>query len=293
MPCSAVTLSLATICAVISVALLAIAFSTDNWLRIDVKRDKLKSRLDESSSITPTELETKELYFTRTKGLFRVCFPNERPSKTPLYLSPVETYCRNIGYYIPDDNDVVSEFSNDEVIKLHMSRGMIALFILSFLFVFIAFWTGVSGCWRRSSGNITSTAILMLVACLLSSGGMGLWHGVEYYETEKLTGDQYYKDWPNELKSSSTLSLDWSFYISWLSVGFSLISAILFATAASCLYKENDNMYQQQQYLMTVHPSKQGGYAYAPAAGYGHGYVAAYPPMGHGQVAAGSYPYSY
>jgi len=151
----------------------------------------------------------------------------------------------------------------------------------------------VSGCWRRSSGNITSTAILMLVACLLSSGGMGLWHGVEYYETEKLTGDQYYKDWPNELKSSSTLTLDWSFYLSWLSVGFSLISAILFATAASCLYKENDSMYQQQQYLMTVHPSKQGGYAYAPAAGYGHGYVAAYPPMGHGQVPAGSYPYSY
>jgi len=45
MPCSAVTLSLATICAVISVALLAIAFSTDNWLRIDVKRDKLKVRI--------------------------------------------------------------------------------------------------------------------------------------------------------------------------------------------------------------------------------------------------------
>lgn len=42
-----------------------------------------------------------------------------------------------------------------------------------------------------------------------------------------------------------------------------------------------------------VHPSKQGGYAYAPAAGYGHGYVAAYPSMGHGQVPAASYPYSY
>jgi hypothetical protein len=26
---------------------------------------------------------------------------------------------------------------------------------------------------------------------------MGLWHGVEYYETEKLTGEEYYKDWPN------------------------------------------------------------------------------------------------
>jgi len=44
MPCSAVTLSLATIAGVVSVALLAIAFSTDNWIRIDVKRGRLRVR---------------------------------------------------------------------------------------------------------------------------------------------------------------------------------------------------------------------------------------------------------
>lgn len=44
MPCSAYTLSLATIAAVISVALLAIAFSTDNWSRITVERIKLEVR---------------------------------------------------------------------------------------------------------------------------------------------------------------------------------------------------------------------------------------------------------
>lgn len=38
MPCSAITLSLATICAVVSVALLAIAFGTDNWQYIKVDR---------------------------------------------------------------------------------------------------------------------------------------------------------------------------------------------------------------------------------------------------------------
>jgi len=46
-----------------------------------------------------------------------------------------------------------------------MGRAMIALFIISFFFDFIAFWTGVVGCWRRGVGNITSTAILMLLAC--------------------------------------------------------------------------------------------------------------------------------
>lgn len=42
MPCSAVTLSLATISAIVAVALLAIAFSTDNWLYTEVKRGKIE-----------------------------------------------------------------------------------------------------------------------------------------------------------------------------------------------------------------------------------------------------------
>lgn len=41
MPCSAVTLSLATISAILSVALLAIAFSTDNWLSYEVNRNSI------------------------------------------------------------------------------------------------------------------------------------------------------------------------------------------------------------------------------------------------------------
>ncbi|KAK9500880.1 hypothetical protein O3M35_002053 [Rhynocoris fuscipes] len=42
MPCSAVTLSLATIMAIVSTALLAIAFSTDNWLYTEVNRSHIK-----------------------------------------------------------------------------------------------------------------------------------------------------------------------------------------------------------------------------------------------------------
>ena len=46
MPCSAVTLSLATITSIIAVALLAIAFATDNWLYIEVKRTNIQVRSD-------------------------------------------------------------------------------------------------------------------------------------------------------------------------------------------------------------------------------------------------------
>ncbi|GLG94135.1 uncharacterized protein GBIM_01393 [Gryllus bimaculatus] len=105
MPCSAVTLSLATITAIVAVALLAIAFSTDNWLYIEVKRAQIHQqatkRGDQESIVE--NMNSKYYYYTRTKGLFRICYPKERPP------------------------------------------------------------TG-----------------------LLSAGGMGLWHGVEYYEKEKV-----------------------------------------------------------------------------------------------------------
>ena len=42
--CSALTLAFASIFSLVSVALLAIAFATDNWHTITVRRDKIKVR---------------------------------------------------------------------------------------------------------------------------------------------------------------------------------------------------------------------------------------------------------
>ena len=36
---------------------------------------------------------------------------------------------------------------------------------------------------------------------LLSAGGMGLWHGVEYYEKEKVVGEEFYQQWNNVSQS--------------------------------------------------------------------------------------------
>lgn len=55
MPCSAVTLSLATISAIVAIALLAIAFSTDNWLSYEVKRNNI---------------QVPELFLIKTKLLY-------------------------------------------------------------------------------------------------------------------------------------------------------------------------------------------------------------------------------
>ncbi|BES98420.1 Hypothetical protein NTJ_11235 [Nesidiocoris tenuis] len=276
MPCSAVTLSLATITAIVATALLAIAFSTDNWLYTEVKRSQIKDYASKrgGQEALLEAMNTKYYYYTRTKGLFRICFPKERPPTVETYLSPVETHCMNIEYYLPDVDNLTRGFSEDAMTRLHMGRSAIALFILSFLTIFIAFWTGIFGCWRRSPGNITATAILMLLACLLSAGAMGLWHGVEYYEKERVVGEEFYQQWNNVLREASFTGYDWSFFLVWAGVGFSFVSSVLFSGAAVCLRSERiKEETVNMQYLMPVYPQKQQ-YAYPPP-----GYPpAAYPP---------------
>lgn len=83
MPCSAVSLSIATILSVTGVACLAIAFSTDNWSEIRVNRNLTRERLISESNSDPaelpTEFDTDFRYFSRDEGLFRVCFVNRKP----------------------------------------------------------------------------------------------------------------------------------------------------------------------------------------------------------------------
>ncbi|KAG4068711.1 hypothetical protein HA402_002402 [Bradysia odoriphaga] len=267
MPCSAVTLSLATISAIISVSLLSIAFSTDNWLSYDVKRNNIQSyaaKHSDSQALLDS-INSKYFYYTRTRGLFRICYPKERPptSSVDIYLSPVETHCSNIDYF-PNNNDDKPPTSNDDsTARLHLARSCIALFILSFLAVFCAFWTGLSGCWKRSAGSITATAILMLMACLLAAGAMGLWHTVEFFEKEKVVGEEFYQQWNSILRDNTRVSYDWSYIVAWAGVASSLVAAILLSGAAVCLRSEREKEDQLNlQYLMPVYPQKQAPYPY-------------------------------
>lgn len=309
--CSAVTLAFATIISLVSVALLAIAFSTDNWITITVKRQDLKDNLD---SLMEQQDKTKEqvkedlikspLYYTRTRGLFRECYPGEKtddPEKTStplgdlveLYMSPVETWCRNLDYYIPE-NDATKDLSGEEMQRIHMIRAMIALFIVGFFFMFVSFTVGVRGCWKTSPSNITASAILMLIACLFSAGGMGLWHGVEHWEQNKINKgsdtELFTKTWPLDLKDATFVKYEWSYIVAWVGVGLALISSILFSLAAVCIRtdKEREDA-MNMQYLMPVYHQK-SQQPYAAAAGpYGY---AAYPGPYYGSQYGLQGPYS-
>jgi len=280
--CSAVTLCFAAICAVVSAALLAIAFSTDNWQVISVDREKIRDALDSNPNLDILEkLESSPLYFTRYRGLFRECFKGEKTDAPKgsdiieLYMSPVETWCHNLNYYIPDEEGVTKDFTAENMTRIHMGRAMIALFIVAFFFMFVSFTTGIVGCWRTSPSNITSSAILMLLACLFAAGSMGLWHGVEHFEKMKISESSdvelFVKSWPEWLTENVEFKYDWSYIVSWVGVGMALCSSILFSLAAVCI--KNDREREEamnMQYLMPVYPQKQqpyGPYGYAAYPG--------------------------
>merc|ERR1712176_876523 len=174
---------------------------------------------DKSKEQVEGDLTNSPLYYTRTRGLFRECYPGEKtddPEKTnaplgdivELYMSPVETWCRNLDYYIPE-NDATKDLSGEEMQRIHMIRAMVALFIVGFFFMFVSFTVGVRGCWKTSPSNITASAILMLIACLFSAGGMGLWHGVEHWEQNKINKgsdtELFTKTWPKDLKDATNM----------------------------------------------------------------------------------------
>ena len=170
----------------------------------------------QGGKVSAEDFNQSPLYFTRTRGLFRECYLGEKleedpanskvPIREDIYISPVETYCRNIDYFIPDENDQTKTFNKEEMTRVRkfliecfrfqsiilfslpsdMMRAMIALFIVGFFFMFVSFTAGIRGCWKTSPSNITASAILMLIACLFHAGGMGLWHGVEHWENEKI-----------------------------------------------------------------------------------------------------------
>jgi len=301
--CSAVTLAFATIFSLAAVALLAIAFSTDNWLTISVKtegsEEDVRSWQAGRYGKSVDEIKASPLYFTRTRGLFRECYPGQKTDapngkKVELYMSPVETWCRNLDYYIPDEDGKTNNLNTEQMTRIHMNRAMVALFIVGFFFMFVSFTAGVRGCWKTSPSNITASAILMLIATLFSAGGMGLWHGVEHWERNKIVVSEtsetfdtelFVKSWNPQLEADTEFKYEWSYIVSWVGVGLALISSILFSLAAVCIRtdKEREDA-MNMQYLMPVYHQKQAQQPYGP-----YGY-AAYPGPYYGSQYG---PYNY
>jgi len=267
MACSAVSLSIATIISVMCVACLAIAFSTDNWYEIRVDRNKTAASLATSGEALTAEFETDLRYFSRDEGLFRVCFLDKKPKNVETYISPTQTDCFNVNYYIPED-ETSDKFSDQRWERLHMARAVVALYIAAFFFLFLSFFTGIAGCWKRSHANLVATGILQLLAAFFDAGAMGLWHAVQFYDQHKLKDELSYASWPQVLKLTGITesTYGWSYMLAWAGIGQCLLASVIFLSAARCIRSEKRaEQAKNMQYLMPVYPDKRNPYGYAYA----------------------------
>lgn len=271
MACSAVSLSIATIISVVCAAALAIAFSTDNWNEIRVDRNKIAEIALVDSGIKDAMSQDTRFY-SRDEGLFRVCFVDEKPRNVETYISPTQTDCFNINYHIPEDGES-EKFSSQRWERLQMGRCVILSLIVSLVFLFLSFFTGVAGCWKRSHANLIATGTLQLLASLFAACSMALWHAVQFYEQHKLKDDLSYAQWPEILREPGICSFyfGWSYILAWSGVVLSLISSTIFLSSAKCIRREKRAEHaKNMQYLMPVYSDKRNPYSSS--------YAYAYPP---------------
>ena len=87
---------------------------------------------------------------------------------------------------------------------------------------------------------------------------MGLWHGVEHYEKMKISErtdvELFVKAWPKILAENTEFKYDWSYIVSWVGVGMTLCSSILFALAAVCI--KNDKEREEAMNMQYLMPGK-------------------------------------
>lgn len=262
MACSAVTLSIATIMSIMAIACLVLSFITDDWYEYRLDRNKTKNQTIGPDGLVKPEFETDLRYFSRDEGLFRLCFVDKKPKNLKTYLSPTQSECININYHIPEDNES-DNFEPQRWHRLHMARSVVALYAVGFFFLFLSFFTGLAGCWKRSHTNLVTTGILQLLAASLDTGSMALFHACLYYDHHVLKDKDSYAMWPEELKYATEANYGWSYFIGWAGISGCLFAAIMFISAARCIRSEKRNEQAKNlQYLMPVYPDKRAPYAY-------------------------------
>ena len=71
----------------------------------------------------------------------------------------------------------------------------------------------------------------MHISGLVSAGAMGLWHGVEYYEKEKVVGEDFYQEWNHV--SVPLLNMSFYYYTCSKYIAFSFNNAKYFCRTLS------------------------------------------------------------
>uniref|UniRef100_A0A5S6Q0H9 Claudin n=1 Tax=Trichuris muris TaxID=70415 RepID=A0A5S6Q0H9_TRIMR len=278
---SPVILSFSSVFSLLGTVLVVIAFGTNNWQEFRVNRTTLLRQYAQDSDIRPalSGLNQTAIFFDRTLGLFRECFPTDVPNGSGTYTDPMGNQCRNlVDYQIPEDAVVVRSYSYYQLIRMHMMRTCIGLYIVGLLVLAFCLLVGVRGCWRRNLSLIMMTGIMLLFATLLMIAAVAVWHGVDYIERELIDRKPFYKTWPSILRRSTDISYGWSYMIAWIGISFILISSVLMLVAHRKM-KEEEQREMDSKTVPYIIPSYHEKIMMMP---YTHNYYGGYPQQMYG-----------
>lgn len=299
---SPLVLSLSTVCALVGIVLVAVAFGTNNWREYAVDRANLTAALAPSDPLRQ-RLGRNEVYYSRVLGLFRKCFPENVPDGINSYYDPFGQNCVNIKDYRISSSDDPSlkpydQLTEPERSRMHLMRSCVAFYIVGLAFLFACLLCGICGCWRRSTSLILSTGILLLFATLFLAAAMSVWHGIDYLEREVINQAPYFLSWEPILHLNTKQYYGWSYIIAWVGIFLVLLSSVLMLAAYRVMKNEEKDEFEKKRapYAMSnyydgskgalVSPYNYQTYGYAyPAGGYG------YPAYAQGTGANGYYGY--
>lgn len=229
--CGLITLCIGAVCALSAIALMVISVNTDYWLVARVDRDKV---IKEGAGN-----EEGAIYFTRTRGLFRECYPdNERPPEDnpDMFLSIVEDWCILREYhftYLWSGHLRVPNLTEQAQLQLHLSRTTPCLLFLYLTMMCLVGCLGLSGCWSQSANKLISTAAIQLVASLVGATAMATWHAALFLEMEKVHMEGFPLMWPPWLLDATQVTTGWSYLTAWAGVCSTLVASL--ATSASAI----------------------------------------------------------
>ncbi|XP_076442523.1 uncharacterized protein LOC143281275 [Babylonia areolata] len=287
--CATALIVMATILGPITLVFMAVSFGTDYWLEFDVER----------STLNGDDFADKRARYTHTRyrGLFRECYPGNDTTFLDTAEGVVDGYCFNVEYDLPDSRSGVSD---DYLVRIHLLRLFLAFYIVALVFFVTAFVFGlILCCWRISRWAYVA-GLCAYIAAFSVAAAIAFFHGAEYLERNKLTEEDFYKQWSSTIKQATRRSYGWSYALGWVGMILAAFTATFYSLAGCYITSQR---YEDRERL-EKDPAQRGGrdfpiamepvYAMEDpylAKGYGTHpvYPAAYPTLGHPRAYPGPY----
>ncbi|CAI4225620.1 unnamed protein product [Auanema sp. JU1783] len=240
---SSMVLSLATVSAIVGIVLVGIAVVTDSWTEFQVNRREIINGFqrdkNQDLSIRLKDAFNQQLtYFSRTYGLFHVCFPESVPSDIGSF-DKFGSRCIVNKDYFPSAPEQ-DTYSSTETLRLYLLRSTVILYVFGIVLIVISSTVGIFGCWRRSSSLVSLTALLLLLSVMFLASGMVCWHVVNYLEHTVLETAPFYKSWEPILKSTTRFHHGYSYVSSWIGIMFLLVSTVFMYFAKKAIKNEHE-----------------------------------------------------